>query len=155
MIQRIQSVYLLIVVALACCTLFMPSVDFMSTNIELQSLYTLKYMNLVGEGVAYANVVTWALFLLSAIVPAVAFATIFLYKKRPLQISLTIGNIILMVGYYILLGIAIWTFADRLNADWHLHFAVVFPLINAILSYLALRGIIKDEALVRSLDRLR
>ncbi len=155
MIQRIQSVYLLIVVALACCTLFMPSVDFMPADVELQSRYTLKFMNLVGEGFSDSNISTWLLFLLSAIVPAVALVTIFLYKKRPLQISLTIGNIILMVGYYVLLGIVVWTFADRLNATWHLHFAVVFPLINAILSYLALRGIIKDEALVRSLDRLR
>jgi hypothetical protein len=33
--------------------------------------------------------------------------------------------------------------------------AVVFPLIAIILDYLAIRNIGKDEALVRSIDRIR
>jgi len=31
----------------------------------------------------------------------------------------------------------------------------VFPIISSILTYLAIRKIAKDEALVRSMDRLR
>ena len=34
-------------------------------------------------------------------------------------------------------------------------FGLAFPLINLILDYLAIRNIGADEALVRSLDRLR
>ena len=154
-IQRIQTVYLLIIVILSSLTLFLPMVSFMPKYIDLQPLYELKQMNLVGTGDVYSNLTTWTLFVLTLCIPIVALITIFLYKKRTLQISLTVANMILMVGYYVLLAIAIWSISDRLNADWHLHFTVIFPLINIILAYLALRGIAKDEALVRSLDRLR
>lgn len=155
MIQRIQTVYLLIIVILSSLTLSLPMVSFMPKDIDLQPLYELKQMNLVGTGDVYSNLTTWTLFVLTLCIPIVALITIFLYKKRTLQISLTVANMILMVGYYVLLAIAIWSISDRLNADWHLHFTVIFPLINIILAYLALRGIAKDEALVRSLDRLR
>ena len=155
MIQRIQTVYLLIIVILSSLTLFLPMVSFMPKDIDLQPLYELKQMNLVGTGDVYSNLTTWTLFVLTLCIPIVALITIFLYKKRTLQISLTVANMILMVGYYVLLAIAIWSISDRLNADWHLYFTVIFPLINIILAYLALRGIAKDEALVRSLDRLR
>ena len=155
MIQRIQTVYLLIIVILSSLTLFLPMVSFMPKDIDLQPLYELKQMNLVGTGDVYSNLTTWTLFVLTLCIPIVALITIFLYKKRTLQISLTVANMILLVGYYVLLAIAIWSISDRLNADCHLHFTVIFPLINIILAYLALRGIAKDEALVRSLDRLR
>lgn len=155
MIQRIQTVYLLIIVILSSLTLFFPMVSFMPKDIDLQPLYELKQMNLVGTGDVYSNLTTWTLFVLTLFIPLIALITIFLYKKRILQISLTVANMILMVGYYVLLAIAIWSISDKLNADWHVQFTVIFPLINIILAYLALRGIIKDEALVRSLDRLR
>ncbi|MDD2416431.1 MAG: DUF4293 family protein [Parabacteroides sp.] len=36
-----------------------------------------------------------------------------------------------------------------------MEFALSFPLVNLILTYLAVRNIGADEALVRSLERLR
>ena len=155
MIQRIQTVYLLLVVILSSLTVFMTSVTFVPSDIDLQISYELKQMNLVGVNDVYSNITTWVSFLLSALIPIIALVTIFLYKKRMMQISFTVANIILMVGYYVLLAITVWSISDALNADWHLHFSVIFPLISIVLSYLALRGVMKDEALVRSLDRLR
>lgn len=155
MIQRIQTVYLLLVVILSSLTVFMTSVTFVPSDIDLQISYELKQMNLVGVNDVYSNITTWVSFILSALIPIIALVTIFLYKKRMMQISFTVANIILMVGYYVLLAITVWSISDALNADWHLHFSVIFPLISIVLSYLALRGVMKDEALVRSLDRLR
>ena len=155
MIQRIQTVYWLLVVILSSLTVFMTSVTFMPSDIDLQTSYELKQMNLVGVKDIYSDITTWVSFLLSAMIPVIALITIFLYKKRMMQISFTVANIILMVGYYVLLAITVWSISDALNADWHLHFPVIFPLISIVLSYLALRGVMKDEALVRSLDRLR
>jgi hypothetical protein len=42
-----------------------------------------------------------------------------------------------------------------LNADMHLEFPASFQLVNLILTILAILAILKDEALVRSLNRLR
>lgn len=152
MIQRIQTVYLLIVVALSCCSLFLPTAEFLTADgIQL----SLKYMHVVGGATPYTDITTWVLFLLNVAVILVAGVTIFCYKNRPLQISLTAANMILFVGYYVLMGLLVYHYCDALSTDWHLRIPVVFPLVNIILSYLALRGIIKDEALVRSLDRLR
>ena len=94
--------------------------------------------------------------LLSAIIPLIAFVTIWLYHKRMLQIRLTILNILLMIGYYAVLGVGIWSITAKYNPeDFHPQIAIVFPLINIILSWLAIRGIGKDEAKVRAADRLR
>jgi len=49
----------------------------------------------------------------------------------------------------------LWPACERLHADWHLRIIAAFPLINLILSYLAIGAIGKDEKLVKSLDRLR
>jgi hypothetical protein len=38
---------------------------------------------------------------------------------------------------------------------FHLKFVAVFPVLSIILNCLAIQGIRKDEALVRSLDRIR
>ena len=39
------------------------------------------------------------------------------------------------------------------STNWN--FPLILPVINTILSVLAWRGVVKDEAKVRSLDRLR
>ncbi|WP_337517783.1 DUF4293 family protein [Alistipes ihumii] len=46
------------------------------------------------------------------------------------------------------------SFAAPLSA-WSLSAASVFPVVSLILTLLAMRGISKDERLVRSLDRIR
>lgn len=42
----------------------------------------------------------WALFVILLVVAVLAFGTIFLFKKRMLQIRLTIFSTILLIGYY-------------------------------------------------------
>jgi len=60
-----------------------------------------------------------------------------------------------MLGYYVLLFIYLWQAGEKLNAEWYLNLVTAFPLINVILSFLAIRSIGKDEALIKSLNRLR
>lgn len=99
---------------------------------------------------------TWGLFALSAIVALVALVTIFLFKKRMLQIRLCVFNAILMLGIYGMFGFFIWNLKGQMdNVVVSLKFALAFPLVSLILDYLAIRNIGADEALVRSLNRLR
>lgn len=153
MIQRIQTLYLLLVVVLSNITLFSPVVDFMSED----KLYTLTYKGvLVLENGQQINVLnTWALTAISSIIPLVALISIFLFKKRILQIRLNVFNALLMGGYYVLFFMYVWLVKERFNVEATFHIPASFHLINIVLTYLAIRGIGKDEALVRSFDRLR
>lgn len=158
MIQRIQTVYFLAIVILSCITFFMPVANLYDSANTF--LYTLDYKGLTladsGEGVIILNnVSTWGLKIISALIPLIALATIFLYKKRVLQIRLSFINMILMLGYYVILFINLWRAGNSMEAEWSLNVAAAFPLVCVILNWLAIRAIGKDEALVKSLNRLR
>lgn len=150
MIQRIQTLYLLLVVVLGtllCC--FAP-VQF-----------------LMPEGIDYIKLMTfdkWALATISVAIPALALVTIFLFKRRLLQARLNIMNVVLCLGYYALL--ALYTayvvkgyepIGEQVlaDADWYLTLWAAIPLVNLVLTMMATRRILKDEALVRAADRLR
>lgn len=152
MIQRIQTIYLLIVTLLTGIVLFLPTADFYSLQ---NGIFELNYKGLIEEkGELIFS--TWNLTLLVAVILLLSFISIFFYKKRILQIRLIVFNIVLMLGYYALL--AYWIFkikASLENTEVSLSLITSFPLVNIILSYLAIRAIGKDEALIRSLDRLR
>lgn len=99
---------------------------------------------------------TWGLLVLVAVVMIIALVTIFLFKKRILQIRLTIFNTILLAGFYGLFAYLIYIFKGELDGlTYSLKFAMAFPAVAIVLNYLAIRNIGADEALVRSLDRLR
>lgn len=78
----------------------------------------------------------------------------FLYKKRFLQLRLCLVNIILMLGIIILVSVQAYNITKP-DGEWHLNLAFAFPIIGIILTWLALRGIVKDIALLKSYDRIR
>jgi hypothetical protein len=106
----------------------------------------------------------WPLAVMTIAVPVLAFLTIFLFKRRFLQVRLNIMNVIFCLGYYALL--ALYTAYvvkgyEPINdivlkgADWYINVWAAIPLVNLILLMMATRRILKDEALVRAADRLR
>jgi hypothetical protein len=155
MIQRIQTLYLLLVIILSVVTLFSVQVEFLG-NAEAVK-YFLSYKGVISAVDSSATSVynVWSLTALCVLMPLVALATVFMFKRRILQIRLSIINSVLFAGYYGLLFLYIWQVGTALNADWHLGYATAFPLINIILTFLAIRAIGKDEALIKSLNRLR
>jgi len=155
MIQRIQTIYLLVVSLLGVFGCFMPLMDF-TREMNYGTLSAIGFTQISQGNSEVVLDYLWGLAILSAIIPLLAFITIWLYKKRMLQIRLTILNILLMIGYYAVLAVSIWSITMKHNPDhYHPQIAIVFPLINIILSWLAIRGIGKDEAKVRAADRLR
>ena len=93
--------------------------------------------------------------LTTLLIPALALVDIFLYKKRLLQARLNIFTVLLCLGYYGVLAIYIWLAKMSLGVDWHILPWAAIPLICLILTLMATRGILKDEALVRAADRIR
>lgn len=155
MIQRIQTLYLLVIVTLSGFTLFSPVADFVNQDLGLRYILDFKGLYLMqAKGNTFESS-AWALTAITVLVPIISFITIFLYKNRINQIRLSVINMFLMIGYYILLFIYVWFASQRLNAEWSLRFMTAFPLINIVLNYLAMGAIGKDEKLVKSLDRLR
>jgi lysylphosphatidylglycerol synthetase-like protein (DUF2156 family) len=92
-----------------------------------------------------------ALSSLTALIPAIS---LFLYRKRILQMRLNIYNSILLAT---LQGFVIYYMVSGVEQDMKFVFAIqsVFPVVSLVLSILAIRGILKDELLVRSLNRIR
>lgn len=154
MLQRIQTIYLLLIVALFTATLFMPlavlQMGELFYSFDASGLHTMS----VEPELVYP---TWGLFALVAIIALVAMVTIFLYKNRILQIRLSIFNALLMIGFYAFFFYIIWTLKGQAQQMFTMQvkLAVGFPLISLILDYLAIRNIGADETLVRSLNRLR
>ncbi len=152
MIQRIQTVYLFLIAMLAAALLFLP-LAVIQSGADFYSFDATGLNTAVGE--AQLMYPTWGLFALAAIISLLAFVTIFLFKNRILQLRLCVFNALLMIGFYGLFFFFAWTFKGEMEAKIGVKFALSFPLIMLILDYLAIRNIGADEALVRSLNRLR
>ena len=152
MIQRIQTLYLLLAAAMMSLTLFLPLATIVYGGNEL----ILKAFTLNGlEGVESALPVYLGAFL--AVTTALLLAIIFIYKKRLVQIRLCVSAIVLLLGSATLIGLYCYRLCDILTGDlvFTLGFASLMPVVAIIPVALAIRGIARDEALVRSLDRIR
>ncbi|MCT4589825.1 MAG: DUF4293 domain-containing protein [Carboxylicivirga sp.] len=151
MIQRIQSIYLLLSSLLTGSLFFIP---FANIETESSEVFKFIYRGLInGEGETV--VPTLALAILLTVATAVSFLNIFLFKKRLLQIRLCGLNIALLLGltgmtYY--LGTQV---IAEINGVMGYQITTAFPVIAAILTFFALKAIGKDVALLKSMDRIR
>lgn len=150
MIQRIQTIYLLLVVALGTALMFLPVVQLVTPeDAAVQQMWELTPLSLtVLNG-------WWGLTLATVLIPALALVDIFLYRKRLLQARLNIFTVMLCLGWYGVLAIMIWFAGMNMGTEWHIEFAAGLPLICLVLTMMATRAILKDEALVRAADRIR
>ena len=149
MIQRIQSVYLLVVTILMVICMCSPVGSIIASTNEISEFGNLC-ITLPDGTKDYAP---WALFAILLVVAALSFGTIFLFKKRMLQIRLTIFSSVMLIGYYLALVAYIFMLAEEttFSASW----TTCLPFAGIILNWLAIRGIGADEALVKAYDRLR
>ena len=150
MIQRIQTLYLLAVVALGLALIWLPVVQLVTPE-EAETLQVWELSALGGAPLQGL----WGLLLTTALIPLLAFIDIFLYKKRILQARLNIFLVMLCLGYYGVLVLYIWLAKISMNVEWHILPYASFPLICLVLTIMATRRILKDEALVRAADRIR
>lgn len=149
MIQRIQTVYLLLVVILGVALIWLPVVQLVTLEETDLQVWTLSAMG----GAPLQGL--WGLTLTTVLIPLLALIDIFLYKKRILQARLNIFSVLFCLGYYGVLAIYIWLAKMSLGVEWSLTPWASFPLICMVLTLMATRAILKDEALVRAADRIR
>lgn len=153
MIQRIQSIYLLLAAAVDAVLFFVPVASFISAdNIIPFYAFGIDFeisIKFISELAAVPLIV------LVSMVVLLPLINIFLFKKRKLQMRLCIFAILLNLGLVGLLYFYISTFAGELLASIQYNYPAVMPLIAVVLNYLAFRAVRKDEALIRSIDRIR
>ncbi|HBI81191.1 MAG TPA: hypothetical protein DDY04_04425 [Bacteroidales bacterium] len=155
MIQRIQSLFLLFTVILLAILVATPFATFV---IEPQMVkYSLSVFGLSKVDNAVVEKVQSLWFLLGFIllVILISLVTIFLYRRRILQIRLCILSVIMLVGLQGVMYYIVYAYGQNLNSKPQYSIVFIFPLISAILNFLALRAIARDEALIRSINRLR
>ena len=167
MIQRIQSIYLLLAAALMATFLFCPIAQFTTPD----GIYSFTSQGVstvmaepaaipaeAGAAITQTSVFTptWGIMALGAVIALLAVVAIFLYKNRPTQARICMINAFFLVTFYIIIFLSGYTFHEDLAAtatSWSA--CVVIPFVALVLDILAYRAINKDERLVRSLDRIR
>lgn len=150
MIQRIQTLYLLVAAILCGITVFAPLAWFGSENeMAVLNAFTLESADSALK--MHMPVWTGILLIITALLPLV---TIFLFKNRMLQVRLCVVEVILNIGSLIMMGYTYFTLA----ADTAVHGvkpAIALPLVALVFVLLAAKAAFRDEMLVKSLNRIR
>lgn len=136
MLQRIQSVWLLL--ASAASTLSLFATFYAGTNKDLIPSYELK---------GNENLFTTALTLAIAIV---AFVAIFLYKNRSLQLKLCVVGILLTAGL-----IALYYYYIQSYNGGTYGIAALLQAAIVFFFFLAAKGISRDSKIIKESNRLR
>ena len=150
MIQRKQSVFLLVAFIVSVVCLCMPLGSFepqaMGVGFKMYNL-----MVILGSGADYSVCGLFGLLVLSCIL---SMATIFLYRNRMLQSRMCLCNMFLLVAWYVVFAVMTRNVISA-DTNFHVAFAACLPAIAIILNFMARAAIIKDEKLVRAADRIR
>ncbi|MDR1743248.1 MAG: DUF4293 domain-containing protein [Dysgonamonadaceae bacterium] len=150
MLQRIQTVYLLVVSICMFLCGALPLLSFIFNGDAITFEATGIYIN------GRVSHITWGLLSISCLSAILALVTLFFYKKRKTQVRMTIVNIVLIVCFYLSLGSRLYIFlSGQMPQFIRPGIGLAMPLISIVFCVMAIRSIKADEALVRSLDRLR
>jgi hypothetical protein len=132
MLQRIQTVWLLLAAAFAFISL--------QTNFYVATV----------PPVFFTGHTEMFILILTVISGTLSLVNIFLYKNRPLQLKLTLANLGVSIVEIVFYFLALENYTSGAFA---LTSVVVFAC--PLLLLLAARGIYADQKLIKSVDRLR
>jgi cytochrome c biogenesis factor len=156
MIQRIQTLYLAVVVIVCTLLFFFPMIDYINDIKGTYKLFVtgLRYYADVRLTLFFLQTLPLLLLVCSSILLAVI--AILLFKKRTMQILLININILVNI-ILIALVFLVYSklFEHRLQTVSTYTFGMYIPLISLVFLVLANRAVRKDIALVKSADRLR
>lgn len=154
MIQRIQSLFLLIALLLSAGYFLFPfSVKIFNTG-QGEAIYKLMIQGVINPDGSKSPV--YLLLILCILIIVLITAAIFLYSNRKLQIKIcwlaVIPCLAVIAADYFL--------SDSMGKELGIknpvyHLASYIPVIQFILLRLAIKAIQRDEELIRSADRIR
>jgi hypothetical protein len=141
MIQRLQSIWLLLAAAAAFCSL---RFSFYSGNMIAEN-QTKSWVSLTAQS-------HLLLLILSAGVGIASLIAIFLYKSRKMQLRIVLAALLVSIINLVLFFMQTQKFVP---GEGNFDLTAVFAIFVPVLLFFAIRGIRRDEKLVKSLDRLR
>lgn len=152
MLQRIQTIYLAGSLLLVALLLNLPLITLTDAA---GKLYTLTVSGLAEEnGTQVVRGIYAAI--MYGLIGLLILVSIFMYSRRPLQMRIVLISLLLFIGSYGMVYYSYILISSKVAISLaSMHIALVFPLIGAILQFLAYKGISRDDKLVKSYDRLR
>ena len=155
MIQRIQSLYLLLTTLLSLLFLNGSFLSFINkTGAVIKITFKGIEEGSADQGFALIDTLL-PLSIVLILITALSLITIFFFKKRAVQIWLS-GILIGLVSFLILAcGHSSYLIMTKYSGEIVPEVKMALPFLMLIFSILAFRGIKKDDHLVKSYDRLR
>jgi len=151
MIQRIQTIHLLIGAVLLSLIYLFPLASFNSTTGHWL-LYSATMKNIDGVS---GLIPVFPIALVNGLAVLVSIFAIFSFKNRLFQIKLCKLNYFILLVLLAIITIYMMRISTMLNAPIAFKFVLVFPVVSLILNYLAHQAVKRDEKLVKSADRIR
>ena len=142
MIQRIQTIWLFLATALGIASLKLPTFIGHRINDMLPQPVVTEMTGSYNIMLMVATIATATL----------AFLAIFLFKNRKLQIKVVVTSLVLSL---ITLALYYWQSKSFIAAESNYTLTAILPISIPVWLVLALKGIYKDQKLIKSLDRLR
>lgn len=153
MIQRIQTIWFFLA-AVASALLFCIPCSLLTVGSNSESAFTLTALGLQGvDGTTLRY--SWGILTFSTVQTILPIVALLSYKNRKRQKLL---STCMLLGHILLLGTIIaysYAYASDLKASVGYYYGMALPVVGYILVRLALRGVQKDEDLIRSTERFR
>lgn len=135
--QRLQTLYLCL-----------------ATGLVVALFFSVKAFTL-GPGGVHAAELTYVKYtpylILLILITILQLLAVFTFNARVFQMRTAVLAAILMIALQAWIGVDYFT-ADK---EWIFKFTAVFPLVAAILNFIAARDILRDQLLVESVSHLR
>jgi heme/copper-type cytochrome/quinol oxidase subunit 3 len=154
MIQRIQTIWFFFATLTFFALFLFAYVHFTENGTPKALKVTGVYENRNGEVVSTQDFL--ALTIVTALIGALPFIAIFLFKNRKQQITLAYIAIIAVLGHFF------WLYYTTKQLIGHFQLqaenygiGIILPSLTILFLIFAIKGIRKDERLIRSTDRLR
>lgn len=147
MFQRQQTVFMAIAILLIAASYFLPFGNM--GDLPLGS-YGVK-----RDGAYIAEISTYWFHIPFFVVFLILLIALFQFKNRPRQMAMVRSTFIMYAAGFGLLAFYIRNASAFLQVEYTPGIALFLPFTAMIATWMALRGIRKDEQLIRSVDRIR
>ncbi|MCB9197955.1 MAG: DUF4293 domain-containing protein [Flavobacteriales bacterium] len=152
MLQRSQTIYLILAVIVMALTLFFPFAIYPVGETEVN-------FNLYGVSQNEAKASVWfPYYIVISLMIALSIFSITQYKNRKRQLNLGKINYLLILIIVVMLFVDASSVATKLGIEEtaiRYQVGMYLPVAAFAFTFLANRGIKKDEELVKSVERLR
>ena len=152
MIQRVQSIWFFLAALSLFLLLLIPVAAKPYNNTELSVLVSGIFQKADGKIIRIQEFMP--LLVTTMVTALIALINIFNFRNRTAQKRVASVNIILVIGLIFWIFQSAQQISGGLNGS-SAEVGIALPIMSIIFLALAIRGINKDEHLIRSADRLR